>query len=166
MDCAEVRRLLEAMVDGDLDRARRTAVRDHLRQCAACAAASDEAASLPSRLRALSSPDPPPSLVASVLARVPRRQRLGSLGWGLLAPEALLVAFIVWYVSGPTGLADLAGSTTTEVFGLLAWASGLGDQPPAAAAVDGLLTIALAILAAVCAGHLAILARTGPRRAA
>jgi predicted anti-sigma-YlaC factor YlaD len=165
MRCAEVRRKLEQLADGDLDRATQAAVRAHIRGCQACSAAYDDAVSLPARLRALASPAPPPSLIPLVMSRLASGRRLGRLRWALLVPEALLVGFIMWYVSGPAGLADLATSTAGDVSRYLAWTWGLAD-PPVTAATDGLLTLALAVLARVSAAHLAVLVRGGPRRTA
>jgi predicted anti-sigma-YlaC factor YlaD len=165
MRCAEVRRQLEELADGDLDRATQAAVRAHLRSCQACSAAYEDAVSLPARLRALASPALPPSLIPTVMSQLASGRRLGRLGWVLLAPEALLVGFIIWYVSGPAGLADLAASTAGDVSRYLAWTWGLSDAPMTAA-TDGLLTLALAVLTLVSAAHLAVLARSVPRRPA
>lgn len=161
--CAQVRRLLEPLADAELDGATATAVRAHMNDCPSCTAAYEEAVSLPARLRALAGPEPPPSLVPIVLDRLTTGRRLGRLGWILLVPEAVLVAFVTWYVSGPAGLADLASSTVSDASQYLAWAWGLSD-PPVGAAADSLLTLALALLAALAFGHLTVLARTGPRR--
>ena len=81
----------------------------------------------------------------------------------LLAPEAVLVAFVIWYVSGPAGLADLATATVADASQYLEWTWGLSD-PPVGAAADSLLTLAVALLAVIAFGHLAVLARIGPRR--
>ncbi|MBJ7604248.1 MAG: zf-HC2 domain-containing protein [Candidatus Dormibacteraeota bacterium] len=139
MTCAEVRSRLEAMVDGELDAALPD-VRQHLAVCDACRRQHEEAASLPSRIRALPAPALPADLVTQVLVRVgPRSRPLRE--WGLLASEALLGLIVVWYVSGLDGLLGLGQRTLSEL------AEALGWQPGHALAPSGGVDLFLLLLA-------------------
>ncbi len=156
--CARVRVLLEAYVDGDLaadDTAR--GLRAHLSTCADCRRQHDQAISLPFRLRALSSPAPRPSLVGDVMKSVGAERAGYRRSWTLLVPEAVLAAFILWYLSGLDGLSSIASG----IFGdLLSLGSGsLPHVPP----VDVVLLVALIALVVVAAFHLSILVKLTPR---
>jgi anti-sigma factor RsiW len=161
--CARVRVLLESYVDGDLaadDPQLAAAVRMHLAGCSDCSRQHDQAASLPFRLRALMSPAPRETLVAAVMrsiapARGDRRV------WTLLAPEGILAAFILWYVSGLEGLSSIATGIFGDLEGLAGWGSGLAPLPHVPP-VDVLLLIALIALTAVAGYHLSILIRIAP----
>lgn len=166
--CARVRVLLEPYVDGDLakhDPALAASVQSHLASCADCRRQHDQASSLPFRLKALSAPAPRETLVGEVMRSVVSERGDSRRAWALLAPEGLLVAFILWYLSGLDGL----GSIASGVFGdLLSLGSGsLPRMPP----VDAVLLVALIALVAVAAYHLSVLIRlapatVAPRRAA
>ena len=77
--CARVRILLEAYADGYLaedDPTLASAVRRHLAGCADCRRQHEQAISIPFRLRALSSPRPPESLIHGVMRSItPSRVR-------------------------------------------------------------------------------------------
>ncbi len=158
--CARVRVLLEAFVDGDLAADDAARVRAHLSTCADCRRQHDQAISLPFRLRALSSPVPGPSLVGDVMQAVGAERGGYRRSWTLLVPEAVLAAFILWYLSGLDGLSSIASG----VFGdLLSLGSGsLPHVPP----VDVLLLVALIALVVVAAFHLSILVRLASPRPA
>ncbi len=155
--CARVRVLLEAYVDGDLAAHDAATVRMHLSTCADCRRQHDQATSLPFRLRALSSPAPQPTLLGEVMQAVGAERAGYRRSWTLLVPEAVLTAFILWYLSGLDGLSSIASG----VFGdLLSLSSGsLPHVPP----VDVVLLVALIALVVVAAFHLSILVRLTPR---
>jgi predicted anti-sigma-YlaC factor YlaD len=164
--CMHVRAQLEALVDGDLEASAAARLKAHLGSCAACRAEHELAASLPSRLRALKAPAPPPELLPAVLRAVQRERLRSRLGPALGAAEAVLVALAVWYLSGIQGLAGLGARIAGEASQLLGWGTGAADLPAPPAGDLFVLLVSLA-LALVCAFHLALLSQpTGPRRRA
>jgi predicted anti-sigma-YlaC factor YlaD len=162
--CARVRVLLEPYVDGDLaqdDPSLAAAVREHLAGCADCRRQHDQATSVPFRLRALTSPAPRASLVQEVMRAVAPSRRVGRRAWTLLAPEAILAAFILWYLSGLEGLSSLASSIVGDLQRLAGWGSGT-DSLPSVPRSDVLLLVALIALTAVAAYHLSLLIQLAP----
>lgn len=160
--CIQIRAQLEALVDGDLGAARVAELRAHLAECDACRAHHAEATSLPSRLTALSSPEPPPGLVAEVLRRV-RGERVGPLRlWGPLAVELVLSGIALWSVSGLSGISLLVERTASDVASLVGWGAGQADLP-APAPEDVFLLLVCGLLTVVTLYHLALLARQAPR---
>jgi predicted anti-sigma-YlaC factor YlaD len=163
--CARVRVLLESYVDGDLEVGDRTiaaAVRFHLTSCDDCRRQYQQVVSLPFRLKALRAPAPPPSLVAGVMQSIAPMRRNSRRAWTLLAPEAALVAFILWYLSGLDGLAQLASGGWSDLQALAGW--GAGSSPlPSIPGVDVVLLAALIALTVIAAYHLSVLARLEPR---
>ncbi len=161
--CARVRVLLEAYVDGDLARdepATARAIRDHLITCADCRRQHEQAVSLPFRMKALRSPAAPESLIAGVMRSIAPQPQTSRAAWGLLVPEALLGAFILWYVSGLDGLTALASGAWSNLQGLAFWGSGTAPLPSVPVA-DVLLLGAFIALTAIAAYHLSLLARLG-----
>jgi len=159
--CARVRVLLEAYVDGDLaltDPESAKAVRDHLSSCADCRRQHDQAVSLPFRMKALRSPAPPAFLVANVMSSIAPPPQASRGAWGLLVPEALLGAFILWYLSGLDGLSALASGAWSDLQGLAVWGSGSAPLPSIPAA-DVLLLGAFIALMTIAAYHLSVLAK-------
>jgi predicted anti-sigma-YlaC factor YlaD len=162
--CARVRVLLEPYVDGDLaqrDPSLAGAVREHLAGCADCRRQHDQATSLPFRLRALTSPAPRASLVGDVMRAVAPSRRVERRAWTLLAPEAILAGFILWYLSGLEGLTSLASSIVGDLQRLAGWGSGTGSLPSVPRS-DVLLLVALIALTAVAAYHLSLLIQLAP----
>lgn len=167
LNCARVRVLLEPYVDGDLalaDPGLATKVREHLATCADCRRQHDQATSVPFRLRALTSPKPPGSLVGDVMRAVAPSRHVQRRAWTLVAPEALLAAFILWYLSGLDGLSSLASGIVGDLQRLAGWGSGTGSLP-SIPRVDVLLLIALIALTAVAAYHLSVLVQIAPTTA-
>lgn len=163
--CARVRVLLESYVDGDLansDPRIAAQVREHLGTCADCRRQHDQAVSLPFRLKALGSPTPPASLIARVMGSIAPPRRTSRRAWTLLVPEALLVAFILWYLSGLDGIVSLAAGTLSDLQALAGWGSGAAPLPSTPAA-DVFLLGALIALTAIAAYHLSVLARLSDR---
>ena len=66
MTCDHVRPRLTAFVDGELDQTTLSALRGHLRTCAACQAAALDEAAVRDELAALPSPAPPASLWTAI----------------------------------------------------------------------------------------------------
>ncbi len=158
--CARVRVLLEAYVDGDLalsDPLTAQAVLDHLLTCADCRRQHEQAVSLPFRMKALPSPAPPSALIAGVMASI-APQETARRAWGLLIPEALLGAFILWYLSGLEGLTAIASGAWSDLQGLAFWGSGSAPLPSVPVA-DVLLLGAFIALTAIAAYHLSVLSR-------
>lgn len=159
LTCARVRVLIEPYVDGDLTRtdpALTEAVRQHLSACDDCRRQHHHAISLPFRLKALSSPKPSPSLASNVMHEVATKQQNDKRAWTLLAPEAALAAFILWYLSGLQGLATIAGGVYNDLQSLTNWGAGAGS-PPSLPAVDLTFLIALIVLAGLAAFHISVL---------
>ncbi len=159
--CARVRVLLEPYVDGDLglsDPQLAQAVREHLPTCADCRRQHQQTVSLPFRMKALRSPGPPELLVADVMRSIAPMPQASGRAWGLLVPEALLGAFILWYLSGIDGLAAIASGAWSDLQGLAFWGSGSAPLPSIPVA-DVLLLGAFIALTAIAAYHLSVLAR-------
>lgn len=156
MVCARVRVLLEPYVDGELDADRAKAVRDHLATCRDCRGQHEQAISLRFRLKALTSPSPPQTLTSDVMRAIAPPRVAGASAWAPLAPEAVLVAFILWYLAGLDGLGSIAGGIFSDLQGL-----ALGAVPDIPQ-VDVLLLIALIALTAIAGYHLSILIRIAP----
>ena len=154
--CARVRVLMEPYVDGELEPAIAAAVRVHLAGCEECRRQHDQAMSLPFRLKALASPPPRETLVAGVMRAVAPTREVAARAWTLLAPEAVLLAFILWYLSGLDGLSSIASGVFDDLQGLA------GGTLPAPPQVDVLLLLALIALTAIAGYHLSILIRIAP----
>jgi hypothetical protein len=70
MSCREVQGGLTAYLDGELDAATASALRGHLRLCAACRAAAEDHAAIRDSLAELERPDPSPAVWDGVLERL------------------------------------------------------------------------------------------------
>lgn len=159
LNCARARVLIEPYVDGDLtasDPALAEAVRQHLVGCDDCRRQHHQAVSLPFRLKALTSPKPRSSLVTDVMREVSTAGLNDRRAWTLLAPEAVLAAFILWYLSGVQGLATIAGGVFNDLQSLTNWGAGAGSLP-SVPAVDLVFLVALIVLTALAAYHISVL---------
>ena len=154
--CARVRVLLEPYVDGELDSERAKDVQNHLATCADCRRHHEQAISLPFRLKALPSPPPRETFTKEVMRAIAPQRVATKSAWTLLAPEAVLVAFILWYLSGLEGLGSIAGGIFSDLQGL-----AIGSVPTIPP-VDVLLPIALIALTAIAGYHLSVLIRIAP----
>jgi anti-sigma factor RsiW len=154
--CARVRVLIEPFVDGDLDPSLAAQMRQHLATCAECRHQHEQAISLPFRLKALSSPAPRGSFARDVMRAVAPARTMDSRVWTLLAPEALLAGFILWYLSGLDGLSSIASGVFNDLLGLA------GGSVPSVPPVDVVLVIALIALTGIAGYHLSILIRVAP----
>jgi anti-sigma factor RsiW len=160
--CASVRSRVEALVDGDLDARQTAALRAHIAVCGMCRSHHAEASSLPVRLAAIRTPEPPPGLLEGVLRRV-RAERVEPVRvWLPLAVELTLFVVVLWYVSGLDGLVAFVGRTTSDVEAILGWGAGVTDLP-AAPGGDLFLLLLSALLVVTTLYHLALLSRQGPR---
>ncbi|MCX6631841.1 MAG: hypothetical protein NTW28_29885 [Candidatus Solibacter sp.] len=123
-DHESVRQLLALSAAGLLDCSQERMVREHARQCAACAAELDEFAALAAGLSALPSPQPPAYLLARttalLAAEADRRQ-----GAAFAAASAVFAFALVLLtgqalrtlVGDSAALAWLAWAAITSVFG-------------------------------------------------
>ena len=160
--CIHVRAHLEALIDGEVSPELDARLRAHLADCHGCRAHHAEASSLPNRLAALGSPEPPGALVDAVLRRVHGETLTPLHLWGPLVVEVLLALVALWYVSGLQGLSLLVQRTASDVGSLIGWGAGLSDLP-APAAGDVFLLLVCGLLMVTTLYHLALLARLGPR---
>jgi predicted anti-sigma-YlaC factor YlaD len=117
-DHESVRHLLALSAAGLLDAGEERLVREHARQCAACAAELDEFAALTAGLSALPVPQPPAYLLArtSALLAAELDRRQGAAFAGAAAVFALVFVLLI----GQT-LRTLAGDSAAVVW--LGWAS-------------------------------------------
>ena len=160
LTCARARVLMEPYVDGDLDPRQAQDVRDHLAGCEECRRQHEQAISLPFRLKALKSPQPRATLVPEVMRKVAPTRNVTRRVWTLLAPEALLVAFILWYLSGLDGLGSIASGIFDDLQGMAA------GSLPTLPQVDVVLLVAAIALTSIAGYHLSILIRIPPKPAA
>lgn len=128
MTCASCQGKLSAYLDGELGDRDASALRGHLRTCAACAAAADGEAQLIDGLRQLPAMDPPPAMWQAIRtqlaqeeiadAEAPRSTQLWRRVMPLVRP---------WFKPAFGGLAVASAAVV-----LLWWAKAPG-QPPIAA---------------------------------
>ena len=147
---------MEPFVDGDLEPDIAADVREHLATCAECRRQHEQAISLPFRLKALPNPAPRESFVHEVMGAIAPARAMDRKAWTLLAPEAVLAAFILWYLSGIDGLGSIASGIFNDLQGLA------GGSVPSLPPVDVVLLIALIALTAIAGYHLSVLIRIAP----
>ena len=123
-DHESVRKLLALSAAGLLDAAEERLVREHTRQCAACAAELEEFAALSGGLRALPTPAPPAGLTVRtatlMVAEADRRQgaRLAAASAIFACAFVLLIAQMLRVLAGDTAaLAWLGWAFLTSVLG-------------------------------------------------
>jgi anti-sigma factor RsiW len=122
MRCGDVQDLASAFLDGELDDARASALRGHMRQCPACTTTVRELAAIRDAAARLETLEPPPALWSAVQSRLAEaeiadagRSRLW-FHWHALRPRLLPVAVA------------LAGAAAVAL-----WLWRLSPEPPAAA---------------------------------
>ncbi len=120
MKCDDVRTQLTAYLDGELEGDRGSAVRGHLRGCAACRDVARDEAALRDGLRDLPPVDPPASLWAGV------QQRLAAAEVADAERPAWRRALARWLV--PQQLA-LAGVGIAALVTLVVWKTRHADAP-------------------------------------
>lgn len=106
--CSAILDLLEAHVDGELDRSTSGALESHVATCAACRLELDRARRIALALRGLPELDPPPAIQRAVVHRTGDPRRIGRAPhrrWpGVLPLAAGLVAVAIgltlWTLSG------------------------------------------------------------------
>lgn len=157
LDCGVVRAELERLVDGGRDYALASDLLEHVAGCARCREQHVEAASLPSRVRALRSPLPPAGLVAGVMAQISARPR-AVVVWLPFVPEGLLVLVAAWYASASGGLGGVFQRTVSDVSSFLSWGAGQASAP-ASTGGDLFLLLLATLLAGVALWHLVLLTR-------
>jgi predicted anti-sigma-YlaC factor YlaD len=160
--CASVRRRVEALVDGEVDARQAADLRAHIAACGMCRAHHAEASSLPARLAAIRTPEPPSGLLEGVLRRVRAERVEPARVWAPLAVELALFVVVLWYVSGLDGLVAFVGRTMNDVEAIVGWGAGVTDLPPAPGG-DLFLLLLSALLVVTTLYHLALLSRQGPR---
>ncbi|MDB6018217.1 MAG: putative transrane anti-sigma factor [Pedosphaera sp.] len=107
MNCNEAQELKHAYLDGELDLVRNVAFADHLKSCAACSRAHQDAQNLRSALRSEKLYfHPPPGLQKNILATLraetadaPRPALLFPWHWFKLAGITAMVALLAWVVA-------------------------------------------------------------------
>jgi hypothetical protein len=116
MNCKDLAPLLDELIDGTLDERRASAVRGHLRTCAACTARLEETQGIVEQLGGLEPLDPPPALWQRIDARLAGEQVADSkrgawwwwwqawrrpLAWSGALAAACGVALIIYVVKRP-----------------------------------------------------------------
>lgn len=156
MTCSEVRAVLEACVDGELEGPVARALQAHLRSCADCACCHRAAAVLPHRIAALVAPALPDQLPA-VRDRL-RPRPASPLTAGLLASELILACVALTQL----GAAGLSTAARTALDGGTALIDGTPSVPavPEAGALVTLLLLTSTLIA-----HLAVIGGSRPQGA-
>lgn len=155
MRCRDVQAVASAYIDGELDEARASALRGHLRTCDACLAMVEELAAIRDAAARLEPADPPPSLWAAVEQTLAEAEIADAnrswlwLRWQTFRPRLLpaavavaaTVALALWvarWARTPAGpAADRVALTEVAAAGELSPASrSSGDIPAGAAAAQ------------------------------
>lgn len=127
--CSEIREILDAFADGELDRRSARLVKKHLSSCSTCQRDFDAAQLVNSRLRETADKTvPAPDLADSIMAVLPERRvvrvRRFSSAWAT-AFAVLLAALSIWAFSpGHRGLTPLITGSR------MAMAPDAQKQPP------------------------------------
>lgn len=131
--CRDLAPLLDELLDGTLDERRASAVRGHLRACAACARRFEETRELVEAAARLEPLDPPPSLWARIDARLAEDEIADSrrprwwwwwqawkrpVAWTAAAACAGAIALATWALRArPTSTADSAAPSAAPAAG-------------------------------------------------
>jgi anti-sigma factor RsiW len=94
MRCRKAQRLVSVNLDGQLDDAQRTALREHLAGCLACGRFADQVRGISDALSAMQVPEPRPHFTQRLLARLPDQQveRFSLREWSAALRPAPLAA--------------------------------------------------------------------------
>lgn len=153
MRCADVQALASAYLDGELDNARASALRGHVRMCPDCLALVQDLATVRDTMAGLEPEEPPPSLWAAVERGVAEAEMADArrsvlwLRWQQVRPwllpgavaAAASMAVALWALRGPASDreahlgAELAAGEAREQAGELAPGPGQrmhADAPP------------------------------------
>lgn len=130
MRCADIQALASDYLDGELDNARASALRGHVRMCPDCLALVQDLATLRDTMAELEPEEPPPSLWAAVERGVAEAEMADArrstlwLRWQQVRPRLLpaavvaaaAVAMALWTLRGPASgrSADLAAELATN----------------------------------------------------
>lgn len=131
MRCADIQALASAYLDGELDNARASALRGHVRMCPDCLALVQDLATLRDTMAELEPEEPPPSLWAAVERGVAEAEMADArrstlwLRWQQVRPRLLpaavvaaaAVAMALWTLRGPASgrSADLATNSAADL---------------------------------------------------
>lgn len=161
MTCTSCKQRLSAYLDGELGDGEASALRGHLRTCAACSACAAREAEAIDGLRQLPSIDPPPAMWQAIRNQLAHEEiadaeaPLSARLWRKLAPwlprgagglaVASAAVLLLWWARSPGTPSgkDLAGSGAGPVAEALATPATpatpatIGGQPPSAPPLDG-----------------------------
>ncbi|MBV8067594.1 MAG: zf-HC2 domain-containing protein [Candidatus Eremiobacteraeota bacterium] len=161
MRCSSCEPLLDAYLEGTLDRRRQRSVSAHLRACAACAEFMEELRVVDALLTTAKSPHLPtnitPAVVSATRCAAPHAPRRFPVGLLLLLYlcAAWAAAFALLRGGAVTGLASVTfAHASRDLAALSAAAHALAPATPlAAAAVTAVLLVDMLLLAAMLYGY-------------
>ncbi|MBP9205866.1 MAG: zf-HC2 domain-containing protein [Kofleriaceae bacterium] len=127
MTCADTRARLSALVDGELADGAASAVRGHLRTCAACADELARERAVVAGLAELDRPEPPAALWAGIQAELAQREHA----------DAARGRWWLWWQAARRHVVPAALATTAVALGLLAWSRHHATEPATSMPVAG-----------------------------
>ena len=120
MNCAEVRPLLHAFADGELDVVRTAEIEAHLSDCHACSAALEEIGALHTALGAAELYHPiPAGLEKKVRASLPRERRI-NVAWAAIAAALIFAILPGWEYQRQSENALVSELMTSHIRSLMA----------------------------------------------